>query len=98
MSTIAYMKFKKDIINIIENNEPIKAYLKISKMDNPDPDNPEKKQKIGAKGALKIYELYADKSVKYDMELHGNNISSFMKKVRENINIVKEAHKKNKKN
>jgi hypothetical protein len=52
---------------------------------------PGSSDKIGKDSAYKIYNLYSDNSVDYDMEKYRNNISSYKKKVRNNINRAKKC-------
>ena len=75
-----------EIIDIIKNNEPEVAVNKIAKTINP-----LIQEKIGKKNALKLYILYSDKSVKYDVHKYKNNINSFKDKVNENIKKAKNS-------
>jgi len=93
--TSKFVSFKKKVIQIIEENEPVDAYLKIAKLDDYDKNDPTKKIKVGKKNALGIYLLYAKHSVQYDMDLHANNIVLYMDQIKANIKKVRDAHKKN---
>ena len=67
-------------INIIKNNTPETAIKKISSLKKI-----YKKDKIGDDLALKIYNVYADKKIDYDVKKYANNESDYQKKINNNI-------------
>jgi hypothetical protein len=68
----------------IKNNNPEDSINIIANMKLPGSSD-----KIGKDSAYKIYNLYSDKSVNYDTEQYKYNISSYKKKVKNNINRAK---------
>lgn len=75
--------------NIIKNNSPEKSIDLISNIKHSVSG-----EKFGKEKALKIYYLYSDQSVEYDVEKYRFNISKFTNKVNSNIKKAEKYCKK----
>jgi len=73
---------------IISSNTPNKSIELISniKLSNG--------SKVGKEIALKIYKVYADESVEYDVKKDRNNITTYVDKIQTNISIAEKKSKK----
>jgi len=78
-----YFDLEKQCINIIKKNTPEKSLEKISNLKIYSKDN-----KIGVNDAVKIYKCLSDESVEWKNSKYSNNITSYKKKVNNNVNKV----------
>jgi hypothetical protein len=70
---------------IINKNNPKKSIILISNLKIPGID-----KLVGIDKALRLYKLYSDESVQYDIKKYKNNINAYEIKVNNNID---KAHK-----
>lgn len=75
-----YYNLSEECKIIVENNNPCESIKIISNLKSTKTG-----EKIGKKTALKIFSIYSKKSVEYDDIKYKNNISSYQKKVKKNI-------------
>jgi hypothetical protein len=80
MRSISYDDLSNRCKEIIRNKSPEDAINLMSKLKI------ENGSYIGINTARKIYKLYGNESVKYNSNDYGENISSYSKKVKNNIN------------
>jgi tryptophanyl-tRNA synthetase len=83
-----YTLFVKECKKIIKNNSPDKSVQKIAKLKLKDRNN-----NIGIDNALNIYKCFSDESVEWDSIKYANNITTYKKKVKKNVNNAVKYHK-----
>ena len=83
-----YADFSNKCKDIIKNNTPEKSLEKISNLKI------QNNNKIGIDNAIKVYKCFSDNSVEWDDAKYSNNITSYKKKVNNNISKVV-IHSKN---
>jgi hypothetical protein len=80
MRNISYDDLSNRCKEIIRNKSPEDAINLIAKLKI------ENGLYVGLNTAKKIYKIYGDESVKYNSNDYGENISTYSKKVKNNIN------------
>ena len=74
------VELQNKVKQIINKNNPKKSIVLISKLRIPGLD-----KLVGIDKALRLYKLYSDESVNYDIKRYKNNINEYETKINNNI-------------
>lgn len=85
MSSKQFNNFSNKCYSILENNSPQQAISLLAEIRHFKTN-----EKLGYDNALKVYKIYAEKTVKYDSKKYKNNITGYKNRVNRNINSAEE--------